>query len=261
MKKALRRTLCLTLACSAAAVGAVQAADNDKAPDQVQSIYDVHVKPDHIAAFEKGMKEWIACGHQHDRTHGFSAWEAETGSTLYVFTTPSGSWASMDEKDPASKACGKTFVDNVLPHIDKMTTSVYVYMPKLSKPPADDDSGMPKYVTVTEYRIKPGKFEDFKNTTAKLTEAAVKSTWSPTWWTSRLAYGNRHAVGDVTMISPEPSWASIGQPADPKTKDMLEGVYGKDETQKLYKQFMGSAKFLSSNVYRYNKDLSFTPAK
>ena len=261
MKNVLRRTLCLTLACSAASVGLAQAADTDKTPDQVSTIYDISVQPGHVAAFEKAVKGWNECRKQNGSTHSYAMWEAETGDSMYVVTTPSGSWASMDERDPAGKACAQNFMDNVMPNIDGMSTSVYVDMPELSKPPADDSKGMPAYVVVTAYRIKPGKFADFKNTTTKLTEAAIKTKWAPTWWTSRLAFGDRHKAADVTMVSPEASWATIGQPADPKTRAMLEGVYGKDETNKLYEQFMDSAKFLSTNVYRYNKDLSFTPEK
>ncbi|MGB8716310.1 MAG: hypothetical protein WCD66_08110 [Rhodanobacteraceae bacterium] len=259
MKNALCRTLTLTLACSIAFVAAAQAADSEKAPEKAMMVYDVTVQPSHVSAFEKGIKGWIACQHEHGRKQGFSAWEAETGKSEYTFTSPSGTWASFDEKDEGAKACSQNFMDNVMPHVDSMLSSVYEDMPELSKPPADDSSDTPKYVVVTGYRIKPGKFSDFKDATAKMTKAAVQSKWSPTWWTSSLAFGDREAA-DVIMVGPENSWASIGAPTDPKTMDMMKGVYGEDETKALYKKFMGSAKFLSRNVYRYNKDLSYIPA-
>lgn len=260
MKNAFSRTLSLTLACSFAVVGTVQAADNDKAPDQVSTIYDVSVSPSHVAAFEKGIKGWISCRTEHGSTHGYAMWEAETGGSMYVVSTPSGSWGSMDEKDAGAKGCGKDFMDNVMPHVDSMQSAVYMDMPELSKPPADESGEMPKYVVVTGYRIKVGKFDDFKETTTKMTEAAVKSKWAPTWWTSHLVFGDQNAA-DVIMISPESSWADIGKPADPKIKAMLEDAYGKDKTKALYEQFMGSAEHMSTNVYSYNKDLSFVPAK
>ncbi|HET7560851.1 MAG TPA: hypothetical protein VFJ87_00545 [Rhodanobacteraceae bacterium] len=261
MFKATKSILPLALACSLALPGSVHAAESATSPEMVGSVYNVSVAPDQTLAFESGIKTWIACLKQNDYKFGFAAWEAATGKTGYVFTTPSDTWASMDKDaaDPAGKACAKSFADNVLAHTKSMEAAIYVDKPDMSKPPAASEQ-MPKYVVVDEYDLQMGKFDDFKTAATKYTEAAVKSKWGQYWWTSTLVFGGRHAA-DVVIVSPAESWAEIGKPASPKAKAMLEGVYGKDATKTLYGQFMDAVKHHTSNVYRYNKDLSYTPSK
>lgn len=251
----------LALACSLALTGPANAAEQDANPEMVGWVYDVSVAPDQVSAFESGIKAYIACSRKNGSTDGFSGWEAATGKMNYVFTTPSQTWGMLDkhQDDPGNKACSKTFADEVMPHVSQMQAAIYVDKPAMSKPPADSKQ-TPKYVIIDEYAVRVGKFDDFKDAMTKYTEAAVKSKWDQYWWTSTLAYGDGHAA-DVVIAQPADSWAEIGKPANPKAKAMLEGVYGKDATKTLYEKFLGAVKHHTSNVYRYNKDLSHTPSE
>jgi hypothetical protein len=247
----------MAMVCAFGASAAAQAADTAKTPEAVMEIFDVDVQPSQSMAFEDGFKTWIACLKEHGGTHGFQAWEAQTGSGSYTFTSPSMQWGGFDQKDPAHNACGKVFAGSVLPHVDHMDSSMYVDRPELGIAPAES-STPPKYVVVDSYNLKPGKYDEFKTLSAQFIDAAKKTKWSQHWWTSTLAFGDAHAA-DVIMVSPANSWAEIGAPAEPSTRKMLESVYGKDKTEELFQKLRDTSEYISSNVYRYNAELSFEP--
>lgn len=252
---AVRRVLIVAGLLIAGGVGSACA----EAPAPVSRFYVVEVAPAQDQAFQDGMKAWLKCLHEHADTRGLWAWSAETGDLgRYVFESDTRTWAGIDERNPADKACGGDFNTGVMPHISKAYSWVGERRPKMSH--AGMDGAMPAYVYVLDIKVKSGQGASFAEAVEKYAEAAAKIKWEGQWFTDAVTGGGKGSA-DYILVWPNKSWAEIGQEPNPSIKAMMEKVYGKAQAAAIRKQFFDAIDHQWDGVWSYSKDLSYIPAK
>jgi hypothetical protein len=254
MHKNTFRVMAIAVAVFASGGLAAQAA----APAAVHRFYEITVAPTQDHAFREGIKTWLQCLHQHGATHAMWAFDQVTGNLdHYVFESGDTTWAAMDAHDPADKACGPTFVSAVEAHFSKGTSWVAQDMPKLSHPGAMKHMD---YFYVASVKVRPGQGPDFEEALGKFAAAADKTKWDANWDTMGIIAGGRGAA-DYDMVWPNKSWAEMGEDPSPSAKAMMEHVYGKAAAAANRKRYLAAIEHSWSSIYKYDKDLSYIPAK
>jgi len=254
-KNAVRRMLAVAVAVIAAGGVSAHAAESGS----VSRFYMVEVAPAQDQAFQAGMKTWLKCLHEHADTRSLWAWSAETGDLgRYVFESDTRTWAGIDERSPAGKACSGDFNTDVMPHVSKAVSWVARDMPKLSHDAAK--GAIPAYVFVANIKLKPGQGPAFEEALGKFAAAANKSKWEGYWFTQQVVAGG-HGAPDYNMVWPNKSWAEIGQDPSPSAKAMMESAYGKAGATANRKQYLDAVEHSWSSIYRFDKELSYIPAK
>jgi len=195
---------------------------------------------------------------EHGATRAMWAFDQVTGNLdHYVFESGDTTWAAMDAHDPAGKACGPTFVSAVEAHFSKGTSWVAQDMPKLSHPGALKHMD---YFYVASVKVRPGQGPDFEEALGKFAAAADKTKWDANWDTMGIIAGGRGAA-DYDMVWPNKSWAEMGEDPSPSAKAMMEHVYGKAAAAANRKRYLAAIEHSWSSIYKYDKDLSYIPAK
>lgn len=240
----------------AAALGLAQGAS----ADPITRVYVVVIPPAQDQAFNQGIKDWEKCLHDHGAKQATMAYSASTGDLeRYLFLENHSSWADMDNHDPANKACGATFLSEVLPHVGEAYSEVGVPQPKETYLPEGNSDPAPM-IWVNAFRIKPGQSDAFSESLGKLAAAAAK-----THWVGRFAgyeiEGAGHGGENFVLVWPNKNWADIGQDPSPSVKQMMDSVYGKKAAHANHDKFIGSIAEQWSDAWTYQKDLSYTPGQ
>lgn len=240
----------------AASLGLAHAAS----PGAVARVFVVVVPPVHDQAFNQGVQDWHKCLHDHGSTETALVYSAVTGDLdRYLFVEEHGSWAEMDNQDPAGKACRPTFVSEVLPYVGQAFSEISVLNPKETYMPGGDPDPAPM-LWVNAYRLKAGQSEAFGDVMAKFAAAAAK-----THWQGHFAGYDVQGAGDggldFALVWPNKSWADIGQDPMPSVKDMMDSVYGKSASRALHAKYAGAIEAEWSEAWNYEKDLSYIPGK
>lgn len=254
MHKNTFKVMAIAVAAFASGGLAAQAA----APAAVHRFYEITVAPAQDHAFQEGIKTWLQCLHQHGETHAMWAFDQITGNLdHYVFENDTTTWAAMDTHDMAGNACWPTFVSAVEPHTSKAVSWVAQDMPKLSHPGAMKDMD---YFYVASVKVKPGQGANYEEALGKFAAAADKTKWDANWEAMSVIAGGRGAA-DYNLVWPNKSWAEMGEDPSPSAKAMMEHVYGKVAAAANRKQYLAAIEHSWSSIYKYDKDLSYTPAK
>lgn len=243
----------------AASLGLAHAADAP-GPGTVSRVFIVVVPPAEDQAFSHGIKDWNKCLHDHGSTQATLAYSAVTGDLdRYLFVEGHSTWADMDSHDAASKACGPTFVSEVLPHAGQAFSEISVLNSKETYMPGGDPVPAPM-LWVNAYRLKTGQAEAFGEVMAKFAAAAAK-----THWQGHFAGYDIEGAGegglDFALVWPNKSWADIGQDPTPSIKDLMDSVYGKLASRALHRKYLAAVATQWSEAWSYEKDLSYTPGK
>lgn len=240
----------------AASLGLAHAAS----PGVVSRVFIVVVPPAQDQAFSQGIKDWDKCLHDHGSTQTTLGYSAVTGDLdRYLFVEQHSTWADLDNHDPAAKACGPTFVSEVLPHAGQAFSEISVLNPKETYMPAVDPNPAPM-LWVNAYRIKTGQAEAFGEVMAKFAAAAAK-----THWEAHFAGYDIEGAGegglDFALVWPNRNWAEIGQDPSPSIKDMMDRIYGKAASRALHGKYAAAIEAQWAEGWSYEKELSYIPGK
>jgi hypothetical protein len=252
-------TSCVVSGIVLMGIGSVHAADADHA--LVSRVYTDEVAPSEQVAYEAGVKAFNKCLADHGMKYRWTAWVHETGDTYkYSFVGGPATWADFDKMADVGKACDPVWRKEANAHLKSETSSFVEAVPELSRMP-DDKNGPPAFLSVSYFHVKPGREADeaFTDVVKKITAAAEKAKWSSPYITYKVRGGDKGAP-DYILVRPYKSWAEYGAGPDPSTWKMVEGVYGKQETDALRKTIGDALQDGSSHVNRYNAELSFIPA-
>jgi hypothetical protein len=240
----------------AAALGLAQAA----AAAPVTRIFIVEVPPAQDHAFNVGIKAYEKCLHEHGATHTMYAYDSETGDTdRYLFKQPHSAWGGMDAHDPAGKVCRALFDAAVLPHTSRASSHIAVLSAKDTYMPAGDLDPTP-ILWVDAYRIKPGQEQNFTDAVAKLAAAAAKAHWQDSFEGLSIE-GAGQGGENFVLVWPKKSWADAGADPSPSTKDLMDSTYGEAAATANYQKVLGAIQDEWSDIWSYDKDLSYIPAK
>lgn len=240
----------------AACLGVAQAAG--AAP--VTRVYVLVVPPPQNVAFSDGIKTWEKCLRDNGDKQAVIAYGAETGDLdRYLFLQEYGAWAAMDAHDPSDKTCAPVFRGAVFPHLTRGFSEVAELNAKDSYMPGGD-ADPPPMMWVDAFRIKRGQTQAFHDAVAKFTAAAAKTHW-PQHFAGYDINGSGQGGEDFVVVWPNKSWADIGQEPKPSVKQLMESVYGKRAAAANHKKFLATFAEEWSDVWTYDKELSFTPGK
>ena len=240
----------------AASLGVAQAAG----PTSVSRVYVIVVPPAQDVAFTDGIKTWKKCLRDHGGRQGIVTYSAQTGDLdRYLFLETHGAWAGIDNHDPADKACAPTFRSEVLPHFTQGFSEIAQLNSKDTYMPGGDPDPAPM-TWVDVFRIKPGQMQAFHDALAKFAAAAAKTHWQGHFAGYDIE-GSGQGGEDFVLEWPNQSWAEIGQDPKPSVKDLMESVYGKAVARANHQKFIASLAESWSDVWSYDKDLSYAPGK
>jgi hypothetical protein len=122
---------------------------------------------------------------------------------------------------------------------------------------ASDSDAKPALISVTFFTLKPGYTEQFTDGVKKIAEAAEKSSWPNHYQFSRVRGGGKD-FPDFILVAQYKSWADYGAEPNPPLWKMIEGVYGKDDTDKLRKSVNDAIEDAHSHVDIFNPELTYT---
>ena len=250
-------TSCVLSAIALLAVAGVNAAEPDKA--NVSRVYNDTVAPADQIAYETGVKAYNKCLAEHGFKYTWTAWGHETGNTyLYSYVTGPHTWATFDAMHDAGKACDDAWRTNANPHLKGETSAFAVAMPELSHVSKDKDA-KPALMRVTFFTLKQGHVsnEAFTDAMKKIAAAAEKANWPDHYLVQKIRAGGKESP-DFILVSQHKNWADFGAEANPTLWKMVEGVYGKQDTDALRKSINDALEDVSSHVDSYNADLTYT---
>lgn len=252
-------TSCAVSAIALLAVTGVHAAEADKA--NVTRVYNDTVAPADQQAYETGVKNYNKCLGQHGFKYTWAAWTHETGNTYtYSYIAGPYTWASFDTMHEVGKSCDDSWRAEANPHLKGETSAFLVGMPELSYMSKDKDS-KPALINVTLFTLKTGHeaSEAFTEALKKITAAAEKSNWSLHYMVSKVRAGGEGAA-DFILVSQAKNWAEFGAEPNPPLWKMVEGVYGKPDTDALRKSLNDAIHEVTSHVDSYSAELTYAPA-
>ncbi len=189
-------------------------------------VYVVEVSWAKDHAFREGVMAWHSCELANGQRLKELVYDAETGDmSRYAFLEGYSSWAGMDQKNPAAKACAALFRAGVLPNIKAAYSEVMQENPKITWMPAADPGGAPPRRGGTALRLQPGQGDDFHAGLEKLAAAAAKTHWEGTF-TGYDVMGAGAGGEDFLLVWPNKNWADAGTDPKPSIKQMMYSVYG-----------------------------------
>lgn len=248
------RLTCLG-ALLAGALGLAQAA-----PAPVVRVYVGIVPPAQGNEFAAGLKVWEKCLSDHGGKQRLVTYAAQSGDLdRYLFLEEHQAWADMDHDDAANTACAPDFRSEVAPHLSQGFGEIAVLNLKESYLPGGDPEPAPM-LWVEAFRLKPGYGEAFGEAFTKYAAAAAKVNWQ-THFGSYDIQGSGNGGEDFLLVSPNRSWAEVGADPKPSVKDMMESVYGKAAAHAARRQFESAIADQWSDIWSYDKELSYIPAK
>jgi hypothetical protein len=240
----------------AASLGVARSAE----PPSVARLYFVVVPPAQNVAFSEGIRTWEQCLRDHGGKQRFVTYAAETGNLdRYLFLEQYGAWSGMDNHDPGEKACAPTFRSEVLPHFDQGFSEIAQLDSKATYMPGGDPDPA-AMMWIDAFRIKPGQTDAFDGALAKFTAAAAKTHWPGHFAGYDIAASGQGAESFL-LVWPNKSWADIGRDPSPSVKRLMANVYGKAAARANHERFIASVAEEWSDVWSYDKNLSYTPDK
>jgi hypothetical protein len=224
----------------------------------VTRVYVVEVSPAKDNAFREGVVAWHSCERANGERSKVLVYDAETGDvSRYAFLEGYSSWAGMDRKNPAAKACAALFRDGVLPNVKAAYSDVMLENPKITWMPAADPGPAPM-LWVDAFRIKPGQGDDFHAGLEKFAAAAVKTHWSG-HFTGYDVIASGEGGEDFLIVGTDKDWAGTGAVPKPSIKQLMISVYGRSAAKANHKRFYDSVAEEWFDVWSYDKKLSSTP--
>lgn len=253
---------CVVAALAVSAIGNAHAADAGKAV--VSRDFTDTVSPMNQQAYEAGVKAWNQFLREHGSKYTWTAWVHETGDVYsYSYVAGPYSWSDFDTMRDAGKTCDAIWREQANPHLKGETSAFMVDQPDMSHMPADwANQAPPALIAVMYFTLKPGHeaHAAFADAAKKIAAAADKAKWPYYFRFLQLQAGGEGAP-DYVLVLPNKSWADYGSEANPSMWKMVEGVYGKADTDALRETVNNAIEKTSEHVDSYNADLSYIAGK
>lgn len=225
--------------------------------DGIAQGFLIKPKPGMAQKFEEAYKAHVEWHRQQGDDWTWDTWQFETGEQIgqYIVRTGGHSWEDFDAKSEFREKDGDHYTANVAQYVESITGWFTRSRYDLSRLPEDDAGPFP-LITVTEYRLNPGKGGDFNYVMGKVAEAA-KTTNRPGYYV--VVQGAMGTNGPTrSIVGLEKNWAGF-KPGEKSIREMMEEVYGLSESDSLRETFWKSVHSYQTNVLRYRADLSYQP--
>jgi len=209
--------------------------------------------------YEEGRKQKVAWHKQQKDSQPLFVLQILTGEHMgsYVVGRFGQHWADFDKPSVPDAADLDEYNKVVASYVEKITSSYFEYLPKVSNP---GPQGEAKYTSVTTFHIKFGKGDDFRSAIARLHDAAEKTKWSFHYTWERLANGG--PGGTYILLVDHANWASFeDDPSIKPLRDILRDAFGEQEAMSVIERLNGSIESTYSEIVEFRADLSYIPGK
>ncbi len=246
----------LRIACIAA-VAAILALPLAAEDMNVSRVTIWQPKPGMSGKLEEGLKRHNAFHQKQADPMPLITYTIESGPNTgaYLRLAPNRQWKDFDAEAAREKLDAADTAVNTEPYIASAITSYYRSLPELSRP---KDGQPPAMYSITFYRVKFGKSEDFTRAITKFHEAIGKTAWpvNYTWF----ALVNGADGPEYVLSTPRENWAAFNPPEKAFPK-MMEEAFGRADADSIRQTFQDAVSGMSSEIIAYRGDLSYVPTK
>ncbi len=248
----MKRVLVLTVVVCLAALSLPA---QEGPPANLSRGYHFIVKQGHSAEFEAGFKMHVQWRKAHNDPWGWEVWQLDAGERLgrYVAISGGHKWADLDSYDLPGWL--ENWNVTAEPHIQQIDAWIDRLMLDGSRPP-DGPPTDGAVAQVVVYRFRPGKQGQAMKASREFTEAANQANWSPRYVFLTPVAGD--TPGTVTFVLLASNWAGLEEPS-PNSLEMLSGVIGEEQAQKLIASWDEAVEMVSSEIWRFRADMSHMP--
>lgn len=243
-----------------AAALALSVATSISAQQPVESIRAVThytVKSERAGDMAAAIKEYNEVLKKARYRNSYTIWRSVTGPLDMARVDMHQKWSELDQRpsdDPQLKEY-QTDLVRIVARINESFSSVRrvveIVDQNLSLPRPEE---LPTLMAVARFELKPGKVEEARNLTKEYYLPAVKAAGAKSFTFAENRFGGARDEIYITR-GMDGGWASLDQP-DPIAKAM-----GDEKYRVFLDKVMADVVSRDSNVYRLDKDLSYTAPK
>jgi hypothetical protein len=233
---------------------------------QMYSTITIEVKPGMNAQFEEFIGKLKAAAEQTNSTFRWLASQSVSGSPVYTFSRPYGSFAALGEAAPdLVKVYGAAESARLLGLLQASaaneSTTIYVARPDLSRPPPAAAAGAaaaaPVAVLFIDLAVRPGKEQSFEEYTKKLIAAVSAKSPNQYWQMRQRTFGPGNTAGYRVVVTFQ-KWADLDTPPKPMQQTMVE-QYGAAEAARLEAVSNDAVQGVTQRLNRVRADLGRPP--
>jgi len=238
---------------------AAPALAQQQAQNTVLEAHRVAPKPGMRAQLEAGRIKHMAWHKQQGDKFTWHVWEIVTGPETggYIIVSPGHQWKDFDGwNQKMAKGDAADAEINLAPYQVSSTMSYWVHQAELSRDPAPG-TPMPAFGTLTTYRLKSGKADQFREAVRTIRGALDKGNWPlrGAWYS--LASGG--PVGSWAVFTGRASIADMALP-QPSMRQVVETALGKEAAEKVFQSFSDCVEDGTSELLQFRQDLSYLPS-
>ncbi len=227
-------------------------------PSTVSRLYFLKPKPGTALELEEALKRHNAWHRKQNDTWAWYTWEIETGGRFgqYVVGTFEHRWEDFDARADFAKADRADAIANQGQYVQSVTSSVWVYLPDLSRPPEGGGpaSGIGVYVHLKNRAV----VGDYLNAVRKIQQAIEKTNWPRYYYRHRVVDSGEQPTFFRGAL--RNNWADFESPDKPFFA-MLEEVYGEVEAEAIWRTLSKTIHCERREIWHYRPDLSYIPGQ
>lgn len=169
----------------------------------------------------------------------------------YIARSGDHNWADFDAEHDWDEEAGKTFREDVAPHIDNMVPWITKTNDEVGIWP-DSMEGY-QYFSVTEWHILTGKGREF-NEGLKKVDGILNEGGFPGFYAFSSAVSGGHG-NSVSIVSPRKNFADMA-PKEPAFMDIMNKAMGEEAAQSFMDDWGKTFKRGQNQLLRYRPKLS-----
>ena len=221
--------------------------------EEVARLYYIKPKSGMELQFEEAYKQHLDWLGQHGDRREWLTWQIETGERFgqYVVGTFRHRWEDFDARSELEVEERAAFSATVSPYIESVTSSFSLFRGDISRPSYFVAEAL--FREVLHFRLNIGRESDFYHVQRKIHEAIEKTDWPVGYGWHTLVSGGE--TPEFTLMLLRRDWADFKRP-ESSLEEILEKVYGREETSSLLRQLAQSVRHVHSEIWRLRRDLS-----
>jgi len=228
-------------------------------PGNIEALQFQTPKNGMIAQYEAGRKAKIAWHKQKNDSQPLLVSQVISGEHMgtYIVGRFGQHWADMDNPSVPDDADLAEYMKDIAPYVEKLSSSYYEFLPKVSNPSEDMNA---KFIEVITFHIRYAKNDDFRSAIAKVHEANQKLNVPTHYSWHHLVNGG--PGGTYVLTFNRANWAAFeDNPAVKPLRDRLREAFGESEATSVIERLNASIESTYSDIIQLRPDLSYMPSK
>lgn len=223
------RKIMTALGASAVLVSSMTAIAQEEDESHILEMTEVGIKLGHTAKFREAVKPYNACIAENDADADWSAWRNVGGDgTTYWFVSTMANWAEMDASDEALETCWSEHMDNIMAHVDSVSTS-------FARPMSDWSGDAEGYSVVRLHQFRVDDGDAFREAVGEITSIMKEAKYEHlgSWYDM---IGNSSNEPDYFVVSHYDNFAAMDEDRAGPYATVSEAA-GEERADELWEQF------------------------